>query len=72
VIRVPGGRPVAVALATLGLSVTTISIALALVPAEDEPDKLLAVAKVARLTILLVAGGAFVYFLGRRRGYDRY
>jgi glutamate:GABA antiporter len=71
VIRVPGGRPVAVALATLGLSVTTISIALALIPAEDEPDKLLAVAKVAGLTILLVAGGALVYFLGRRRGHDR-
>ena len=71
VIRVPGGRPVAVALAALGFTVTTVSIALALIPAEDEPDKLLAVAKVAGLTILLVAGGAFVYFLGRRRVHDR-
>lgn len=71
VIRVPGGRPVAVALATLGFTVTTVSIALALIPAEDEPDKLLAVTKVAGLTILLVAGGALVYFLGSRRGHDR-
>jgi len=67
VIRVPGGRPVAVALATLGFAVTTVSIALALIPAEDEPNKVLAVTKVAGLTILLVAGGALVYFLGTRR-----
>lgn len=67
VIRVPGGRPVAVALATLGFAVTTVSIALALIPAEDEPDKLLAVSKVAGLTIFLVAAGSLVYFLGTRR-----
>jgi nitrite reductase/ring-hydroxylating ferredoxin subunit len=67
VIRVPGGRPVAVALATLGLMVTTISIVLALIPAEDDLNKVLAVTKVAGLTILLVAGGALVYFLGARR-----
>ena len=67
VIRVPGGRPVAVALASLGLAVTTVSIILALIPAPDEPNKLLAVTKVAGLTILLVAGGSLVYFLGRER-----
>ena len=71
VIRVPGGRPVAVALAALGFVVTTISIGLALIPAEDEPNKVLAVSKVAGLTLLLVAGGALVYFLGRRREHAR-
>ena len=71
VIRVPGGRPVAVALAALGFAVTTVSIGLALIPAEDEPNKVLAVTKVAGLTILLVAGGALVYFLGRRREHAR-
>jgi amino acid transporter len=71
VIRVPGGRPVAVLLAALGLTVTTVSIVLALIPAEDEPHKLLAVAKVAGLTILLVAGGALVYFFGSRRAHER-
>ena len=71
VIRVPGGRPVAVALAALGFAVTTVSIGLALIPAEDEPNKVLAVSKVAGLTILLVAGGALVYFLGRRREHAR-
>jgi amino acid transporter len=67
VIRVPGGRPVAIGLAALGFTTTAVSIVLALIPAEAEPDKLLAVTKVAGLTILLVASGAFVYFLGRRR-----
>jgi glutamate:GABA antiporter len=67
VIRVPGGRPVAVALAGVGFAVTALSIGLALIPAEDEPNKLLAVIKVAGLTVLLVAGGALVYFLGGRR-----
>ena len=66
VIRVPGGAPVAIALASLGLVVTTVSIGLALIPAEDEPNKPLAVTKVAGLTILLMAGGAVVYFLGTR------
>jgi amino acid transporter len=71
VIRVPGGRRVAVPLAGLGFTVTLVSIALALIPAHDEPDKLLAVGKVAGLTILLVAGGAMVYFLGTRRTDER-
>ena len=67
VIRVPGGRPVAIGLAALGFTTTVISIALALIPAEDEPHKVLAVAKVAGLTILLVAAGALVYWRGRWR-----
>jgi glutamate:GABA antiporter len=67
VIRVPGGRPVAIAVATLGFITTVISIILALIPAEHEPNKVLAVTKVAGLTLLLVAAGALVYFLGRRR-----
>jgi glutamate:GABA antiporter len=71
VIRVPGGRPVAVGLAAVGFVVTAISIGLALIPAEDEPNKVLTVTKVAGLTILLVAGGALVYFLGKRREHVR-
>jgi amino acid transporter len=67
VIRVPGGRRVAISLAALGFATTAVSIGLALIPAEDEPNKLLAVIKVAGLTILLVAAGGLVYFLGRRR-----
>ena len=67
VIRVPGGRPVAVGLAALGFVTTVISIGLALVPAEDEPNKILAVTKIAGLTLLLVAAGAIVYLVGKRR-----
>ena len=67
VIRVPGGKPVAIGLAVLGFTTTVISIALALIPAEDEPHKVLAVTKVAGLTILLVAAGALVYWRGRWR-----
>ena len=67
VIRVPGGKPVAIGLAALGFTTTVISIALALIPAEDEPHKILAVTKVAGLTILLVAAGALVYWRGRSR-----
>jgi amino acid transporter len=67
VIRVPGGRPAAIALAALGFATTTGSIGLALIPADDEPNKALAVTKVAGLTLLLLGAGALVYLLGRRR-----
>jgi amino acid transporter len=74
VMRVPGGRPVAVTLAALGFCTTAASIGLALIPAESEPNKPLAVIKVAGLTLALVLAGALVYVLGRRRrvaGGDR-
>ncbi len=67
VIRVPGGRPVAIGLAGLGFATTVLSIGLALIPAEDDPNKLLAVSKIAGLTLLLVVAGTLVYALGRRR-----
>ena len=67
VMRVPGGRPVASVLGTVGFSVTAAAIVLALIPAQDEPDKVLAVTKVAGLTALLVLAGAVVYLRGRRR-----
>jgi amino acid transporter len=65
--RVPGGRGVAVALAGTGFATTVVSIGLALIPADYEPNKILAVTKVAGLTILLVGAGALVYHLGKRR-----
>jgi amino acid transporter len=67
VIRVPGGRLMAFALAGTGFVTTVVSIGLALIPAADEPNKILAVTKVAGLTILLVAAGAVVYYHGKRR-----
>jgi amino acid transporter len=67
VMRVPGGRPVANALAVLGFAVTAISIVLACIPADEEPNKALAVMKVVGASVALVAVGAVVYVVGRQR-----
>jgi amino acid transporter len=67
VMRVPGGKPVAIALASLGFFVTAVSIVLACIPPDEEPNKTLAVVKVVGSSLLLVAIGAVVYLLGRRR-----
>jgi amino acid transporter len=67
VMRVPGGRPVAILLAVTGFIVTAVSIVLACIPPDDEPNKMLAVVKVVGSSAILVAIGAMVYFLGRGR-----
>lgn len=67
VVRVPGGRRVAVALAGLGFVVTAISIVLACIPPDEEPNKTLAVIKVVGASVALVAVGAVVYLAGKRR-----
>jgi glutamate:GABA antiporter len=67
VMRVPGGRPVAILLAATGFIVTAISIVLACIPPDDEPNKILAVVKVVGSSAILVGVGAIVYVLGRRR-----
>ena len=65
--RVPGGRPVAVALACIGLASTTLTIVLSAIPASDEPNKLLAIVKVVGGTIVLVGAGVAVFLASRRR-----
>jgi amino acid transporter len=67
VIRVPGGAPVAIALASIGFATTTISIALAMLPANDEPNKPLAVIKIVGLTAAMIAVGVGLYVLGNRK-----
>jgi hypothetical protein len=67
VIRVPGGAPVAIALGVLGFGTTAAAIGLALIPPESEPNKPLAVLKVAGLTLAMVLSGALVYAAARRR-----
>jgi len=67
VMRVPGGRQAAVALAAIGFVVTAISIVLACIPPDEEPNKMFAVVKVVGLSGILVAAGIVVYLLGRRR-----
>jgi len=67
VMRVPGGTPVAIALASVGFVVTTVSIVLACIPPDEEPNKTLAVVKVVGSSAILVGIGAVVYLSGRRR-----
>jgi len=67
VIRVPGGRAAAVALAVIGFAVTAISIVLSCIPSADEPDGTVFVVKVVGLSIAWVALGCVVYVFGRRR-----
>src|SRR5206468_1860222 len=67
VMRVPGGRPAAIALAVVGFVVTAISIVLACIPPDEEPNKMLAVVKVVGSSVVLVAIGVVVYLAGRRR-----
>ena len=67
VLRVPGGRPVAITLAAMGFLVSAIAIVLACVPPDEEPDKTLFVVKVVGMSLLLVGIGTVVYLLGRRR-----
>jgi amino acid transporter len=67
VIRVPGGRPVAIVLATIGFATTAISIGLAMLPADDEPNKPLAVIKIVGLTAAMILLGVALYVIGNRK-----
>jgi amino acid transporter len=68
VTRLPGGKPVAILLASVGLLTTVLTIVLAVVPPDDEPHKGFAIAKVLGSTLLLVGAGVAVFLSRRRRG----
>ena len=67
VIRVPGGRRGRPRLGVMGFAVSAAAIVLACVPADDEPNKTLAVVKIVGASVALVAIGAIIYFMGKRR-----
>jgi amino acid transporter len=67
VTRIPGGKPVAIAMALLGLLTTIVSSVLACIPPADEPDKVLAVIKLLGSSAVLLLVGALVYRVGRRK-----
>lgn len=69
--RVPGGKPVAILLALIGLTSTAFTIVLSAFPASDEPDKLQAVAKVVGGTAVLVGAGVVVFLTQRRKAQLR-
>ncbi len=63
--RVPGGRPVAILLATMGLASTSVTIVLSTIPAEDDPHPIMAVVKVVGATGVLIAGGVMLFMIAR-------
>jgi amino acid transporter len=65
--RVPGGKPVAIVLAAIGLVSTALTIVLSVVPPEEEPNKTLAAAKIVGGTGVLVAAGLAVFLFSRWR-----
>jgi amino acid transporter len=65
--RVPGGRPVAIALASLGLASTVLTIVLSTIPDADDPHPALAVVKVIGATALLVGAGVLVFLVAASR-----
>ena len=67
VIRVPGGQPVAIALALIGMLSTVFTIVLSVIPAPDETNKPLAVAKVILSTAVLIGAGIAVFVIAERR-----
>jgi glutamate:GABA antiporter len=59
--RIPGGPPVAIALAIIGFASTAFTIVLSVIPPDEEPDKPLAIAKVLLSTAALILGGVAMY-----------
>jgi amino acid transporter len=66
-IKLGGGRVLAILLASLGLAVTAISIALASLPPADSDNPALAVIKVVGSSLALVAVGVLLYARSRAR-----
>ena len=67
VVRIPGGKPAAIFIGILGFVATIAVIIGSAVPDASEPNKGLAVAKILALSLVLVGGGAVMYWLGKRR-----
>ena len=67
VIRVWGGKPVAITLAVVGLLTTTLTIVLSVIPGEDETNKPLAIAKVLISTAVLIGAGVAVFAIARTK-----
>ncbi len=69
VIRVPGGKPVARLVATIGFITTSITIAISLLPPPDEPNKVLAVIKVVGLCGFLLLVGVAIFYRSKVRDF---
>ncbi len=67
VLRVPGGKPVAILAGALGFFTTALSIVLATIPSESEPNPTLAVVKIIGLTFVLLLVGSGIFVAGNRQ-----
>jgi glutamate:GABA antiporter len=66
-IRVPGGKPVAIVVSIVGFTTTALTIALSLIPPADETNKWLAGFKIIGGTALFLLLGVWIYMVGKRR-----
>jgi len=66
--RVPGGKPVAITLASIGLLSTSLTIFLSVFPAEDEPHKVMAVMKVVGGTAIMIGVGVVLLLIAHYKG----
>jgi glutamate:GABA antiporter len=67
VVRIPGGEVASIALGALGFATTLVTIICAVIPADDEPHKILVVLKIVGLTGVLLTAGVFVFGWGKSR-----
>ena len=67
VVRVPGGRVAATLLAIVGFCTAVFAIVLSLVPASDEPHKILMVTKVLGAATVLIGLGVGLYLVGKAK-----
>jgi len=65
VLRIPGGKPVAIFLGVVGLLSTTVTIVFSLIPAADDPHPAIAVLKIVVLTGVLIAIGVVTFRWGK-------
>ena len=68
VIRVPGGRRVAISLAVLGFTSTALTIVLSVIPPAEELNKPLAIAKVLVSTAVLIGAGVVLFIIAKIKG----
>jgi glutamate:GABA antiporter len=66
-VPIPGGRWGISVAALIGLTTTAAAILFAGFPADDDPNKALAVIKVVGLTGIMIFSGVAIYLLGRRK-----
>jgi len=66
-VRVPGGRPVAVAMGALGLLTTAVSMVLAMLPARGDPNPGLSTLKIVGGSAITLVIGTLIYAMGSRR-----